>query len=302
MGDEAGETCMRKPDRWFVLTAHVAADDPLRDLLGEGLLALGGLSVLDEGEALTTYLEPPSDGPARLLEVERFLAEWLADDAPELTWRWQANEDWEREWRKGLRPRKVSRRVVVKPTWTDWAAAPGEVVIEIDPQMAFGTGEHATTRGCLRLLDGAIREGDRVLDVGSGSAILSIAAALLGAARVTALEYDADANVNARENIERNGVGERIELREEMADPPLLATFGTFDLVLANILSSVIRPLLPTFASALTDGGRLIVSGILSRERDEVVDDARAAGFILAAEDGEEEWWSALFERGPASG
>jgi hypothetical protein len=92
---------MRKPDRWFVLTAHVAADDPLRDLLGEGLLALGGLSVLDEGDALTTYLEPPSDGPARLLEVERFLAEWLADDAPELTWRWQANEDWEREWRKG---------------------------------------------------------------------------------------------------------------------------------------------------------------------------------------------------------
>lgn len=288
---------MTPPDRWFVLTAYLPVDDPLRELLAEGLLALGGLSVVEEGEALTTYLPPPDDPEARIAEIETFLADWLLDDvAPRLSWRWQANEDWEREWRRGLAPRKVSERVVVKPSWTEWTAAPGEVVIDIDPEMAFGTGEHATTRGCLRLLDHALREEDRVLDVGSGSGILSIAAALLGAREVVAVEYDPDANLNARDNVARNGAGERIRLLERMADPALLAELGPFDLVLANILSGVIRPLLPAFRRSLGDGdgGRLIVSGILARERDEVVRDAAAAGFRVEREDAEEEWWSAL--------
>lgn len=288
---------MTRPDRWLVLTARLPADDPLRELLAEGLLALGGLSVLEEGEAMTTYLPPPEDPEAYLAEAGRFLADWLLDEeGPELSWRWQENEDWEREWKRGLAPRKVSERVVVKPSWTEWAAAPGEVVIDIDPEMAFGTGEHATTRGCLRLLDAAVREGDRVLDVGSGSGILSIAAALLGAREVVAVEYDPDANLNARDNIERSGAGERIRILERLADPPLLEELGAFDLVLANILSSVIRPLLPAFHRSLGGraGGRLIVSGILRTERDAVVADAEAAGFAVAREDAEEEWWSAL--------
>src|SRR5690606_12583275 len=126
-----------------------------------------------------------------------------------------------------------------------WKAVPEEVVIEIDPQMAFGTGEHATTRGCLRLMDSFFHPGDRVLDIGSGSAILSIAAARLGASAVIAVEFDADANINARENIERNGVATQVELREELADAERLQALGEFDLVLANILSGVIRPSFP---------------------------------------------------------
>jgi ribosomal protein L11 methyltransferase len=129
------------------------------------------LGAVDEGASLTTYLpEPPEELETFLLRAASFLSEWLLDDAPpELSWRWQDDEDWARTWREGLEPRQLTERLVVKPTWTEWSAAPGEVVIDIDPQMAFGTGEHATTRGCLRLLDRLVRPGDRVLDVGSGS-------------------------------------------------------------------------------------------------------------------------------------
>lgn len=284
-----------RPERWFALSARLPLDDPLRELLGEALLALGGLSVAEEDELLVTYLPPPDDPDAFLEHARSFLAEWiLADEPLELAWWWQADEDWSREWKRGLGPRQVTERIVTKPSWVDYDATPGQIVIDIDPQMAFGTGEHATTRGCLRLLDGLVQPGDRVLDVGSGSGILSIAAAQLGAREVVAIEYDVDANVNARENLIRNGVDDRIRIVEARADPALIAAQGPFDLVLANILSSVIRPLLPAFRTALRPGGRVIVSGILQSERDEVTASAEAAGLRVAREDREEDWWSAL--------
>lgn len=287
---------MITPDRWLVLSARAPSAE-LLPLVAEGLLAVGGAAVEEQGETLTTYLLPPEDPEAFVAEARERFAEWLPGGVvPELSWRWQENEDWARKWKEGLRPRKLTGRIVVKPTWSEWDAAEGEVVIDVDPQMAFGTGEHATTRGCLRLLDDALRPGDRVLDVGSGSAILAIAAARLGASEVVAVEYDPDANLNARENLEQNGVVGRVRIVEAMADPALLAGLGRFDLLLANILSSVIRPLLPAFRSALggSPEGRLIVSGILQTEHAEVVRDAEAAGFRVVRTDEEEEWWSAL--------
>ena len=287
---------MTPPDRWLVLSARMPLDDPLRDLLAEGLLALGGLSVAEEGEELVTYLPPPEEDPGVFVaRAGGFLADWLLDDAPpELTWRWQRDEDWAREWKRGLEPRAVTDRIVTKPSWTEYEARPDQIVIDIDPQMAFGTGEHATTRGCLRLLDDVIRAGDRVLDVGSGSGILSVAAARLGAGEVLAVEYDPDANLNARENLVHNGVEGQVRLVEAKADAAFIAAAGSFDLILANILSGVIRPLLPAFRGALRPRGRLIVSGILQRESADVTESAVAAGFRVAREDREEEWWSAL--------
>lgn len=286
---------MIDPDRWLVLTARAPSAD-LLPLVADGLLALGGAAVLEEGDAVTTYLPAPKDVDGFLAEARERLSEWLGGADAELSWRWQEDEDWALRWKQGLRPRKVTERLVVKPTWTDWQPAAGEIVLDIDPQMAFGTGEHATTRGCLRLLDRVVREGDHVLDVGSGSAILAIAAARLGAGEVVAVEYDPDANLNARENLEQNGVAERVRLVEALADPPLLEELGGFDLILANILSGIIRPLLPAFRRALasTAQGRLIVSGILRAEAEGVLSDAVAGGFTLEREEAEEEWWSAL--------
>ena len=282
------------PRRWLVLTARV--DDPARrDFLAEALLGLGGQSVLDEAEKLTTYIPEPAEGMTDFLaRAEETLILASGGEPLELSGYLQDNEDWELSWRRGLGPRKVSPRIVVKPSWTEWEAEEDELVLEIDPQMAFGTGEHATTRGCLRLLDRHLRPGSRVLDIGSGSGILSIAAARLGADEVLAVEYDPDANINACENIERNDVQGRVTLREELADPELLGQLGSFDLIVANILSGVIRPLLPAFAAALRGDRQLIVSGILQTESNLVLQDAWAAGFVLMEEDREEDWWSAL--------
>jgi len=284
------------PRRWLVLAVRGPSPE-MAGLVADGLLALGGAAVEEKGGASITYLLPPDDPDAFAAEAREQLASWLPDETPlEIEWRWQEDEDWAADWKRGLAPRQVTDRIVVKPTWTEWDAAPGQVVLDVDPQMAFGTGEHATTRGCLRLLDGALRGGDRVLDVGSGSGILAIAAVRLGAREAVAVEYDPDANLNARENFERNGVDGRVRLVEALADDALLRELGRFDLVLANILSGVIRPLLPALRGALGGDaeGRLIVSGILRAESSDVVRDAEAAGFRVERVDEEEEWWSAL--------
>jgi ribosomal protein L11 methyltransferase len=285
-----------QPGRWLVLTVRTA-DPELLPLAAEVLAPHGGGAVLEADGGLVAYAPEPADVHAFVRDLAgRLITELPESAVPRLDWEWQENQDWARKWKEGLAPRQVTERIVVKPTWSEWEARPGQVVIDIDPQMAFGTGEHATTRGCLRLLDDVLRPGDRVLDVGSGSAILAIAAARLGAREVMAVEYDPDANLNARENLEGNGVEDRVQVVERMADPALLDELGRFDVVLANILSGVIRPLLPAFRAALGGAGegRLIVSGILRTEAPGVVHDAEAAGFRVAQADEEEEWWSAL--------
>jgi ribosomal protein L11 methyltransferase len=289
------------PARWLVLRAQAPLPE-LAELVAEGLLALGGSAVEERGDTLLTYLPAPDDPEAFAAAARERLEEGLpAGSQVAVTWEWQEDEDWAAEWKRGLGPREVTPHLVVKPSWTEWEAKPGQVVLDVDPQMAFGTGEHATTRGCLRLLDAVVRSGDRVLDVGSGSAILAIAAVRLGATEAVAVEYDPDANLNARENLERNSVVGRVRIVEAMADDALLAELGHFDLVLANILSGVIRPLLPAFRRTLAASadGRLIVSGILRTEADEVMRAAVAAGFHVERVDEEEEWWNALLR--PAS-
>jgi ribosomal protein L11 methyltransferase len=280
----------------MVLSVRIA-DAELLPLAAEALVERGSWAVLEEAGAILTWIPEPADPEALADELRAHVAGYLPDGVEaELTWRWQQDEDWAATWKKGLGPRRVTDRLVVKPTWTTWGAEPGQVVLDVDPQMAFGTGEHATTRGCLRLLDSVVRPGDRVLDVGSGSAILAIAAVRLGAREAIAVEYDPDANLNARENVEQNGVEGRVQIVEAMADAALLERYGRFDLLLANILSGVIRPLLPAFRAALggDPDGRLIVSGILQTEHADVVRDAEAAGFRVERVDEEDEWWSAL--------
>ena len=116
----------------------------------------------------------------------------------------------------------------------------------------------------------------------------------MGADEAIAVEYDPDANLNARENLDQNGAADKVQIIEAMADPALLAGLGTFDVVLANILSGIIRPLLPSFRAAVRPNGALIVSGILKSEHVVVVEDARSAGFRVDRVDEEDEWWSAL--------
>lgn len=291
------------PTGWLRVTVTSPSDE-LQGLLAEGLLACGGSAVEEHGPMLTTYLAVPLEGgddsrTAAAAHVRELLDGITGGTALPLAVDYVPEQDWLALWRTGLGPRRIGERIIVSPTWSDVDAAPHELVVRIDPQMAFGTGEHASTRGALRLLQHAIRSGDRVLDVGAGSGILAIAAARLGAAHVTAAESDEAALPNALENVDRNAVAERVTLTCALVDDAFLAACGdgAFDGIVANVLSGVLCPLLPACRRALGAGGWAILAGILVEEAVALRAAARAAGFSVEAEDTEEQWWSVLLRR-----
>jgi ribosomal protein L11 methyltransferase len=283
---------------WLRVTVRSPSDE-LHVLLLEGLVASGASAVEERGHDLVTYLPLNADVSAVLDRLRGTLRELLGAEPPEFEVEDVADQDWLALWREGLGPRRVGDRIIVAPNWSAVEAAPRELVVRIDPQMAFGTGEHATTRGVLRLMQGVLHPGDRVLDVGAGSAILAIAAALLGAESVVAAEYDGDAVPNAAENIARNGVADRVTLLQTMVDHAFLEARGpgAFDGIVANVLRSVLQPLLPGFRDVLVPHGWTILSGILAEEAAGMRSAAAAAGFVVAAEDEEEQWWSVLLRR-----
>lgn len=202
--------------------------------------------------------------------------------------------DWSSEWRKGIGAQELGP-LTIAPPWLAGKYDPATLVV-IDPGMAFGTGEHATTRGVVRLLPLVLRAGDRVADLGAGSGVLSVAAVKLGAEHVFAIELDADAIPNAQENVERNGVAEQVTILHGDAGK-LLPIVAPVRIVLANIISSVLVRLLPDIAQALAPGGRAILSGILQAERDEMVAVLEAGGWTLESEDREDAWWSVIVAR-----
>lgn len=285
------------PTRWIVLTVRVPSEE-LTSELAEGLVALGGLAVEQDVDLLTTYIPEPADPDGFLTGAADRLA-GIAGVEPEIICRWADDEDWSARWKEGLRPRRVGRRLVVTQPWNPVAGPDDEIVIVVEPSSAFGTGEHATTRGALRLLESVVEGGERVLDVGAGSAILSIAAVALGAAAALAVESDEGAMATAAANIARAGLQDRVTLVNAVVDPAYLETArqAGFDLIVANVLSGVLTPLMPAFRTALRDGGSLILGGILDHEAAAVREAATAAGLTLAAEDCEGEWWTGLMRR-----
>lgn len=283
------------PDRWWIVT--VTTDAPWdAELLPSVLLEAGARAVVEEDEGrFTAPFEPPADPDVEVQGLlERLSGETGLQDLV-LTWRWQPHEDWEALWRRGIEPRVVSRRIVVAPSWDVPSPADGQVVVVLDPGMAFGTAEHPTTRGCLRLLDGLVSPGQRLADIGSGSGILAVAAALLGAEEVLALESDPWAVEAARANVVRNGVDGRVVMREALVDLPLLDTLGRFDGILANIERGIVVPLLPGLVRCLRPGGWLVLSGIPRGEAHLVEAAATEAGLRPEGTEPEEDWWSGAF-------
>ena len=280
--------------RWLVLTVK-GPDDARSELLAQGLIAAGASAVEELDDGLRTWWPEPRSVEGFVQDLRARL-ERAALGAPiDVSWNQCADEDWLETWRRGLDVRRVSERILISPSWLTPHAGDGEILITIDPKMAFGTGEHATTRGGLRLLERAVRPGARVLDMGTGSGILAIAAARLGAAHVDAVECDDLAIDNAIENVRANGVADRVQVRHHAVDAAFLAESGSFDVVCANILSSVLLPLLSGFRAALYPGGALVVSGILVSESAPFCTSAEQAGFVLDVVDEEEDWWSGLF-------
>lgn len=195
-------------------------------------------------------------------------------------------------WQARFKPVRVSDRIVVTPPWAPVSERENQVVIEIVPGLAFGTGEHETTRLCLHALEEHVAQGDRVLDTGTGSGILSIAAARLGADHVVAVEIDDVALEAALENVQRNDAEKDITLYLGSVDHPSVT--GLFRVIVSNTETRTIRTLLSDFHRLLEPDGVLILSGVLQEESEALLHDILAQGFSLVKDTALGEWWSCV--------
>ena len=207
----------------------------------------------------------------------------------------QDDEDWAESWKASYKPFRLGRRFVIKPTWEAFDPEPDDKIIQIDPGMAFGSGTHETTGMCTELIERYVRPGQRVCDVGTGTGILAIAAALMGARPVLASDIDPMAVRVARENVALNGLGGVVDVRQ---GDLLAAVDAPCDVLIANIIADVIVMMAPDALTRVVPGGLFICSGIATGRRAEVVEALTRAGFadIDGLTRGE---WVALTARRP---
>lgn len=256
--------------------------------MSAALFAAGAQGVHEDGASLVTHFPPEIDLPAVIAALHAA--------APGATVETGVTPavDWSLAWRDQIRAHTLGR-LTVAPPWLAGSFDPAWTVV-IEPGMAFGTGDHPTTRGVIRLMQSRIGPGFVVADLGSGSAVLSIAAAKLGASKVYAIEYDGEAIPNAEENVRANGVEGTVHLFEGDAGV-MLPLIAPVDTIVANIISSVHVELLAAMAQALVPGGHAVLSGILHDEREAMLEAFEADGWRVVEDDLEELWWSATIAR-----
>jgi ribosomal protein L11 methyltransferase len=252
------------------------------------------LNDIPEGQAIVQGYFAEHNNIDELVEqfkqiVANFPEEIGVDPAPnEWSVREVKEEDWATNWKQYYKPVRISQTLTIKPTWEDYTPEPGERIIELDPGMAFGTGTHETTALCLRTIEKHIQPGDRVVDVGTGSGILAIAAAKLGAKEVIAIDLDPVAVSSAKENVELNRISDRVDVR--LGD--LLATPITapVNVVVANILADIILSFVQDVVDVLDAGGLYIVSGVIVERQEDVEQGLVAHGFELISAERENGW------------
>lgn len=235
----------------------------------------GGVVIDDEGAAsLRAYLLRDERLNGRLDALRQQLTDLVEFFPGMRQWdqeeRFVAEEDWANAWKAHFHPMRVGRRLVVAPTWEPFDPRQGEVVLRLDPGMAFGTGTHPSTVLCLRALEDLPVSGARILDVGTGSGILAVAAALLGAAEVTAVDIDPLAVRIARQNAAANDVAPRVHVRYAELGDVLAEGHAPVEVVLANLTADILCGLAADLGRALAPGGTLVASGVVGAGQREV--------------------------------
>ncbi len=192
-------------------------------------------------------------------------------------------EDWANNWKAYFKPTPIGKRIVIKPAWEEYDASPEQLIFVVEPGMVFGTGSHESTQLAVVALENAVKTGDKVLDIGTGSGILAIIALLLGASSADATDIDRNANNVARHNAELNGIAENrlnVAIGDIITDKALRNSLNTpYDIVVSNIVADVILRLIPFIPSLVKSGGYYMVSGIIKERLAEVLSALSAAGF-----------------------
>jgi len=272
-------------------------DEEWQELLIAELADLGFDVFWQEDHALKAYMDSPRWDDTKREQIEQWLA--AHNFSTHLEERLIEPQNWNQQWEETIKP-VVVEPFLIKPTWAETQPEYKDlIVLEIDPKLRFGTGYHESTRLVLRALPDVVTGGERVLDAGTGTGVLAIAAVKLGAASAVTFDNDEWVQVNAVENFYLNGVADRVVFKFgglEVVDEK------DFDLVLANINRNVLVEFLPGFAERMRLGAGLILSGLLTdQDRDFMIDRAAQHGFELVREDTEGEWWSGRFAYAPAS-
>ena len=254
---------------------------------------------------LKAYIRNDLDRDGYVSRVADYIAQLFAASGdegarPDIEINVIADEDWNKKWKSFFQPLPITDRIVIKPSWKEYHPRGGEVIIELDPGMAFGTGTHPSTSMCLKAIDELDRllasaRGLKLLDVGTGSGILAIAAAKLGFAEVVAIDVDQVAVRVAQKNAELNGVAGRVAL----SNTPLRQLDGEYPVVVANILPHVLTYFKQQLIERLAPGGFLILSGIILEKAADVIEAFEAA--LELHKEFREENWSCLVFRKPSA-
>lgn len=254
------------------------------DYIDEDLMGLS-----DCETRITVYLPSNSQGADMLLSIRAMLSELKESDTEGIYGRLEAElssireEDWANNWKQYFKPVKIGEKLVIKPSWEEYENDGSRIVLEIDPASSFGTGQHHTTRLCLELLEKSLKNGDRILDMGCGSGILSIGAMLLGAESAVAVDIEQNAAETALENAVKNRISpEKYETfyGNILTDENLAGRIDAkYDVIAANIVADVLIAMKDHFVRYIKNGGTLIVSGIIEERMHEVIGVLEKVGF-----------------------
>ena len=208
-------------------------------------------------------------------------------------------EDWENNWKQYFKPFKVGEKFVIKPSWETYDEHTNRTILEIDPSSSFGTGTHETTKLCIETLENYVKKGDKVLDMGTGSGILSVASLLLGAKNIVALDIDQNSVKIAKENLEKNNLSDfTLYCGNVISDNELeQKIWDSYDVVVANIVADVIIGMKEILFKNVKDGGTLITSGIIKERYEEVQDALLATGFELVEFKEKNDWVALVLKK-----
>jgi ribosomal protein L11 methyltransferase len=266
---------------------HIRTAPFLPDLLSGLLWELNISGLTEEQQSIIIFSEGNNlsketvENFLRKMKAENLFSEFSVDEY-ELE-----NKNWNEEWEKNLNIIKVNDKLVIKPSTKEYNPKENEIVLTIDPKMSFGTGEHQTTKLMLKMIERYVKPGMKVLDVGSGTAILAIASVKLGAVSAVAVDNDELCFANGIENIGLNEVSEEVEVRiGELKD----INESNFDMILANIQKNVILGIADDIRKRLINEGIIILSGLLNKDEEDVVEHYKKICFNLVGKDRMDEW------------